>query len=221
MTGAVAAAAVLVAVLMWWQHRRHAQRVADERGALFDEVRRAHPLATVTRRGADFPVLRAPWRGRVVSLHPVPDTLGFRTVPTLWVSAVVAQPAGLTGRLSILAREHGSEFWSRHRECGVLVKGAPGDQHVSMRSERPEDLPPDVVDGCLDMLRDDRVKQVDVRPGSLRLVWRVASADRSTYRVTRAADFSGARMTEQQFDDLTAALERLREIVEVGSGVAR
>ena len=192
--------------------RHHVARVGSDRGRLFEDCLGVLDDARVISRGLNFPLFTGRRGGRPVRLEPVIDTLSMRTLPVLWLVVTVAGPRVGTGRLSVLARACGTEFYARHDEASdtVLMGPAwPGD--LSVRADSPETArqQPGLLEDIRQLMTDERVKQVVVSPESARVVWRCATADSATYRATRRVDLTGARADAPALAKVLDAMEEL------------
>ena len=204
----VAAAAVLVVVQL-----HHVARVRSDRGRLFEDCSHLLDDARLTSRGLNFPLLEGRRGGHLVRLEPVVDTLSMRTLPVLWLVVTIGGPRVATGRLSVLARPCGTEFYARRDEAGDTVPLSPAwPGELAVNADTPDAAREQ--SGLLDYVRrlmaDERVKQVVVGPQSARVVWRCATADSATYRATRRVDINGARVDAPA---LTAVLDAMEEVL--------
>lgn len=196
--GALAAGCMVI------QHRSHARGVARARARCFAPEVVALVDGVAETRGLQYPVLHGNWHARRMRAELLPDTLGFRTVPTLWLVVQVAGPPDVSdldtgGRATVWARGTGQEFFvPRHpgyrrirsdRLQPQLTVAGPDDEAGRQRAEA-------VAARLAPLFDDGRVKLVDVTPSSLRIVVRAHQADPATYRVTRTADFSDATVGE-------------------------
>ena len=198
-------------------HRRHVAGVRAERARLFENCPALVEDMKVIERGLDFPVLQGSWRNRHIRIEPVVDTLSLRTLPVLWLVVTIAGHNDVPGRFSALARECGTEFYARHREFGDPVDGADGwARDLSLRSSGwgPAGPGRQALQRIVDAMSGGNVKQVVVAPGSARVVWRTATSQPSTYRVTRRVDLHGTRVDAAALQDVldaTAEILRLAE----------
>ena len=199
-------------VVLTLVQRRHTARVRADRGRLFEHCLDLLETPVLVPRGLDFPVLAGRRSGHDVRLEPVLDTMSMRTLPVLWLVVTVRGPHTVTGRLSVLARACGTEFYARHDEAGGPVGMGPhwpGELAVRADNADVAAQQPELLDRIRAFMADDRVKQVVVGPASARVVWRCATAESATYRVTRRVDLSQARV------DATALAEVLGTVDEM------
>jgi hypothetical protein len=200
------------AVVLALVQRHHVARVRTDRGRLFEDCSGLLDDAEVIPRGLNFPLLAGRRSGHPVRVEPVIDTLSMRTLPVLWLVVTVAGPRVDTGRLSVLARACGTEFYARHDEASdtVLMGPAwPGD--LAVRADSPETASQQagLLEDIRQLMTDQRVKQVVVGPESARVVWRCATADSATYRATRRVDITGARADAPALATVLDAIEEL------------
>lgn len=206
-------AALAVAVLLVMQSRSRSRSVVADRAALFELCTRTDDVTTGgTANGYPWLVVRR--GGENIRVGVVPTSLGFRCLPQLWLTAGMTLSASVPCRLSLVARPTAAETWSRHDECPVVVRPAGPDCPVDVRAS--DVVSPQWASRLLPFFDDPRLKQLDVSPTQVRLVWRGADADRATYRVTRVADFTGARITEAQLSGLLDAVTRVGTVVRDG-----
>jgi len=196
-------------------HRRHAARVRADRGRLFEYCSGLLEDPVLVRRGLDFPLLEGRRSGHDVRIEPVLDTLSMRTLPALWLVVTIGGPHPVPGRLSVLARACGTEFYARHDQLPEPVQlGEDWPGELSVRSDGS-----DVVTECpqpLDRVRvamtDGTLKQVVVGPASTRAVWKCATADSGSYRVTRRVDLTHARVDVRALKEVLTALDEVVEL---------
>lgn len=205
------AAVVVLGVL----HRRHTTRVRADRARLFENCFAVLEEAVLVRRGLDFPLLQGRRRGHDVRVEPVIDTLSMRTLPVLWLVVTIRGPHGVAEPLSVLARVCGTEFYARHSELGQPVRVSPDwPSELSVRSAGSDGL--DEQPARLERIRiamaDGTVKQVVVAPTAARVVWKCATADSGTYRVTRRVDLSRTRVDAQALEEVLTAMDQVLDL---------
>jgi hypothetical protein len=200
------------AVLLALVQVHHVARVRTDRGRLFEDCSDVLDSVGVTPRGLNFPLLEGRRGGHPVRLEPVVDTLSMRTLPVLWLVVTVGGPRVATGRLSVLARACGTEFYARHDEAGdTLVMGPTWPGELAVRADSPDAArrQPDLLEAIRRLMTDERIKQVVVGPESARVVWRCATADSGTYRVTRRVDLTRARVDAPALATLLHTIEEV------------
>ena len=196
-------------------HRRHMARACADRARLFEDCSGLVEDAVLVRRGLNFPLLQGRWRGHDIRVEPVIDTLSMRTLPVLWIVVTIRRHHDVADRLSVLARACGTEFYARHNQMGVPVPMGPEwPDEVSVRStlrgvaaERPE-----LLERIGAAMGDGSVKQIVLGPSSARVVWKCATAESGTYRVTRRVDLTQARVDARALEDVLNAVDEITEL---------
>lgn len=204
---------VVGAVVLAIVQLHHVARIRSERGRLFEDCSDLLDGARVSPRGLDFPLLEGRRAGHPVRIEPVVDTLSMRTLPVLWLVVSVAGPRVATGRLSVLARACGTEFYARHNEASSTVHLGPAwPAELAVRADNPDAATRqgDLLHDIQLVMTDERVKQVVAGPTSARVVWRCATADSGTYRVTRRVDLTRARVDAEA---LAAVLDSIEDML--------
>jgi hypothetical protein len=192
---------VLGVVVLALVHRRHAARVRADRGRLFEYCSGLLEDPVLVRRGLDFPLLEGRRSGHDVRIEPVLDTLSMRTLPVLWLVVTIGGPHPVPGRLSVLARACGTEFYDWPGELSVRSDGS------DVVTECPQPL-----DRVRVAMTDGTLKQVVVGPASTRAVWKCATADSGSYRVTRRVDLTHARVDVRALKEVLTALDEVVEL---------
>lgn len=213
---------VLGVVVLALVHRRHAARVRADRGELFENCSGLLKDPVLVRRGLDFPLLEGRRRGHDVRFEPVLDTLSMRTLPVLWLVVTVGGPHPVTGRLSVLARACGTEFYARHDQLPEPVHmGADWPGELSVRADGRDLVTesPQLLDRVRAAMADGTVKQVVVGPASARVVYKCATADSGAYRVTRRVDLTDARVDVRALKDVLTALDEIVELFQPPAAV--
>lgn len=194
-------------------HRRHVARVRVQRSRLFAGCQELLADPVLHPRGLDFPVLQGRWHGYPVRLEPVVDTLSMRTLPVLWLAVTIRGTHPVAGPLSVLARECGAEFYSRHEWAGPRVRtDAAWPRDLSVRCADPSGPPRHLLEVVRRTMSDGSVKQVALDGTSTRLVWKCATADSSAYRVTRRVDLEHARVDPGDLERVLASAAELSEL---------
>lgn len=203
-----------IAVLAMIQHR-HVSRVRTDRARLFDGCAGSLESCEVLPRGLNFPLLRGRWRGNDVRVEPVIDTLSMRTLPVLWLVVTVRGRHEVPGHLSVLARMSGTEFYARHTETGKPVPlGWDWPDELAVRSSRSDVAiePPELLQRIRGLMASGTVKHVALGPDRTRVVWKCATGDSATYRVTRRVDLTDVRVDAKTLSDLLGTMDELRSL---------
>lgn len=201
-------------------HHRHAARVRADRARLFESCCGLLEQSVLMPRGLNFPLLEGRRGGHDVRLEPVIDTLSMRTLPVLWLVVTIRGPHHVAGRLSVLARSCGTEFYARHGEMGERVPmGQEWPAELSVRSNRLDMVAehPQLLERVRAAMVDGTVKQVVIGPQAARVVWKCAAADPATYRVTRRVDLTQARVDADALMELLIAVDELVELFDDGA----
>ena len=156
------------------------------------------------------------FEGRDVRIEPVVDALGLRVVPVLRLMVSMREQFPGQPRLSVLSNETGREFYSGYR--GLLRWRDPSWPNWVSVACAAEGVDRELADAAVSLVTEDSVvKQVLVTERGVRCVVRAAQANSTTYRVTRRADLSEARVTAE---DLRQAVTMTGELCEQVAGLA-
>jgi hypothetical protein len=199
------------AVVLALVQRHHVVRVRADRGRLFEDCSGLLEDAAVIPRGLNLPLLTGRRGGHPARVEPIIDTLSMRTLPVLWLVVTVAGPRVDTGRLSVLARACGTEFYAHDEGSNAVLMGPAWPADLAVRADSPETASqqPGLLEDIRRLMTDQRVKQVVVGPESARVVWRCATADSANYRATRRVDITGARAEAPALATVLDAIEQL------------
>lgn len=184
--------AVLFLAALWYLHRRHRARVRTERGAVFSAALSLFDRYRVVQDDVDFATLEGRYRGYDVRLQPIVDHVAVRKVPSLWLLATVRAPVPFAGAFDFLARPQNVEFYSPSSTLDHAIAIPAGwPEHASLRTDRPEAMPPQAVMARhMDFFADPKAKEMLVTPKGVRLVYQANQAERSQYLVLRQAEFA-------------------------------
>ena len=194
---AAAAILLLAVIALPWLYRRDARRLRQQRAQLFSQCLELFQTYQVTQLGADFPSLKGSYRGFLVSLEPILDTVAWRKLPSLWLKASVYTPNPQTGVLDFLVRPQGAEFYSPSESLPYrLPIPHSWPQHAILCTDLCADkrayMPqPELITPHMAVFDDPKMKELLVTPKGVRLVWQIWQAERSEYLVLRQAKFSG------------------------------
>lgn len=203
------AMAVVGAVVLTYQHRRHVARVQHDRAALFEHATGVLEQCRVVPRGLEFPLLYGRFEGRDVRVEPVVDALGLRTVPVLRLIVTMRERIPGQPSLSVLSNETGNEFYSGHRDL-LRWRDPAWPKWVSVACD-PEGVDRELVEAAVGLVTEDaEVKQVLVTERGVRCVVRGAQANSTAYRVTRRADLSEVRVTAEDLHKAVTMIDGLR-----------
>lgn len=183
-----------------WQVRRDRQR----RASLFAGVLDLFETYRVTQTGTDYPRLEGRYRGHKFRLEAVPDILGLRKLPSLWLLATLESPLPWRGSLDLLMRPQNSEVWSPSSRFGHEFRPPESwPQHIAIRTNRPEDVPTlDMVGRHVGWFADPRAKEMLIAPGGVRLTYQADQGRSTHYMVLRQAEFERTALDRTMLRDL-------------------
>ncbi len=200
--------AVVGAVVLTYQHRRHVARVRRDRAALFEHATDVLEQCRVVPRGLEFPLLYGRFGDRDVRVEPVVDALALRTVPVLRLIVTMRERIPGQPSLSVLSNETGNEFYSRHRDL-PRWRDPAWPKWVSVACD-PDGVDRELAEAAVGLVTEGaEVKQVLVTERGVRCVVRGAQANSTAYRVTRRADLSGARVTAEDLRKAVTMIDGL------------
>jgi hypothetical protein len=145
----------------------------------------------------------------------------MRTLPVLWLMVSVRGPHDVSGRLSVLARACGTEFYARHSDVGEPVRTGPdwpAGLSVWWSSSDAAAPCPELLERIRGAMSDGSVKQVVLSPTSARAVWKCATGESGTYRVTRRVDLTQVRADPAALASLLDTLDELLEVAATAAG---
>lgn len=160
-----------------------------------------------------YPRVEGRLDGHPVRIDLVPDTLVVRTLPTLWLQLRWMQ--AYEGSLCVTVDPVGAEFFSDDADCGRLL---PGPASWGARTEVHADARGGVLLRRLSAFNPSTypsLKQLAVLPGEVKITLRCARAERSTYRVLRAAKFDPDCVTPAIVAETLAAARRARDVLTI------
>lgn len=205
-------AGLLVALLLTRSLRAGRERSAN-RARYFDA---AKSLLNERRTGegtAGFPRLSGRYRGRLVDLQAVPDTLTFRKLPALWVLVTLPEPLPLRATLDLMMRPTGLEPFSNFNGLSdqiALPAGFP--ETATIRSDDAASLLPEaILRPHLGLFDDPRIKELIVSPRGLRVVFLAEEADRTRYLLYRDAEMAADQLDPTRLEPVLESLLALRD----------
>lgn len=172
-------------------NRRARSAVKAERGAMFDECTSLFDDYRVKQDGIYYPVLRGLCKGYDMTLEPIADHAGFRTLPSLWLLVSIRGSVPFGGIFDYLRRPKNVEFYSPSWNLGkdiVIPDGWPAD--AWLRTDRPDQMPPiELMDPHMEIFEDPKTKELLVTPNGARIVYQANEAVRSYYMLLRQVKF--------------------------------
>ncbi|MFW2455451.1 hypothetical protein [Methyloversatilis discipulorum] len=189
MTVATMAALLLGGGLFaWWQQRTQRQ-FRDERAAVFDHCAGMFDAVGVADSGAEYPRLSGRYGGAQFELQAMLDHVGYRKVPSLWLSVTLRTPLPVGGRFDLLMRPQNIEFWSASDGMDERID-LPADWPVHQIAKvSPAGWRPPL--GALreaagSLIDEPSFKELLVSPRGVRIVFRVGGVQRAHYLVLRS-----------------------------------
>lgn len=185
------ALAVAFTAILWGIYARDRRRIRRLRAGLFERCRDLFESCRVTQDGIDVAVLEGRYRGHDFRVEPIIDHVNLRKVPSLWLLVTLRAPVPWRGALDLLVRPQNTEFYSPSAELPVALELPAGwPTHAALRSDRPDEAPPEaVIARHIGFFDDPRAKELVVAPRGVRLVYQADQARRSHYLVLRQAEF--------------------------------
>lgn len=204
----LAAAALVVLAVAYREIRRaRAERVA--RDGVFDAVVWMLSGGHVSTGGGRYPVLTGTHDGHPVRAEVVVDSLTLRKLPLLWLVVTVSRPVAVDGTVDVLTRPNGTEVFSRNASLAHRLS-TPDDFPVPahIAASRAVELPGPALAALGELVRDDRVKEIEAGPAGARVVYRLAEADQTRYRAGRRVDFGTPTLAPLVLAALLTGLDR-------------
>ncbi len=199
-------------ILLILQNLRASRARAAIRARYLDACK---PLLSESRQGegaAGFPRLCGRYRGEVVDLQAMPDTLTFRKLPALWVLVTLPTPLPLRATLDLMIRPTGVEPFSNFHTLPSQIAvpaGYPSD--CAIRTDDADALPPEaLLRPHLDLFDDVRVKELVVSPKGLRITFLAEEANRGRYLIFRDAEMGLTPLPPDRLRPYLEALLALR-----------
>ncbi len=188
---------------------RRRKVVMARRGALLDGCSGLFSDRLVKVLPLGFPRMAGTADGLRWDVQLVPDALGVRKLPALWLMVSLPAPMPVAGTVHLMLRPTGGEGFSRFRDLPdqvALPAGYPAD--AALRTDDAGAMPdPALLLGVL-ALGHERVKEVIVSPKGLRVTLLADEADRKNYLIMRQTDLGqhpvDARLLREAMDRLLA-----------------
>ncbi len=205
--------AVLGLLAIGWQARRLSQASAARLAARAGFLAACAPLLSdiVVRIEPDgFPRLAGTSGGARFDIRVVPDTLTTRKLPALWVLVTLTEPMAVSATWHLMLRPRGMETFSAFDRLPRVLPPQPDlPEDSQLRTDRGG-VPPPALAGVVARLGEDRLKEVVLSPGGLRLTWLVEEAHRGRYLIFRDAEMGLAPLRPGTLAPLLGALLDLR-----------
>jgi len=208
--GVLAAIALTVLLVRRYFLARRRREEAPER--LLGAAKTVLEEADFEERGkVGYPQLVGRYRGHVVQVRPVVDTLAIRKLPSLWLLVTIPEPLPVRATLDLMMRPAGPTTFSNFDHLPVTLERLPDFPEFGVvRTNDPQHvLPAHVIAPHLDLFQDKHAKELLITPKGVRLVWQIAEGDRTQYGIFRQAEFGDPRLAPEL---LAAILDRLISI---------
>ncbi|MCG6877645.1 MAG: hypothetical protein LJE96_00575 [Deltaproteobacteria bacterium] len=193
--GPLAILALLVLVL-YFHHRRNRSAEKAERAAMFDSCLHLFDSYRINQDGIYYPVLRGQYRDCDITLEPIADHAGFRTLPSLWLLVSVRGKVPFKGIFDFLRRPKNVEFYSPSWNLEidmVIPEGWPRD--AWFRTDNPDHMPPlEIIDPHMHIFDDIKTKELLTTPKGARIVYQANEAIRSYYMLLRQVKFEDLKL---------------------------
>jgi hypothetical protein len=195
----------------WWQHR--AQRhFRDERAALFDHCAGMFDAVDVTDSGAEYPRLSGRYGGAQFELQATLDHVGYRKVPSLWLSVTLRAPLPVGGSFDLLMRPQNTEFWSASDSFDERIDlSADWPAHQIAKVSPAGWRPPlhSLREAAGNLLDEPSFKELLVSSRGVRIVFRVGGVQRAHYLVLRSLLPDETRVEPELLQPLLDAAQRI------------
>lgn len=195
-----------VALLAFIWHRDRL-RTSNQRARMFDRCLSLFDQPHTTQRNGEFPSLTGNYRCQTFALAAIPDTVGYRKIPSLWLQVTLVAKLPVNGTVDILARAQNIEFFSPSYELEFALP-VPGGwpQPIQFRSNaQNHGLDVIRIEAIVGkMFSDGCIKELILTGRGLRVVYQLSQAEKSRYLVFRMAEF----------EEITVNPDFLREIMD-------
>lgn len=206
------------ALALW--HRRRQRSFAAERAAVFDDCRALFDETVTEDCGVDYPRLSGRYQGASFELQPLLDHIGYRKVPSLWLSLTLRTPLPLAGTFDVLMRPQNIEFWSASAQLEERID-LPADwpaHHIAKVSPAGWRPPLERLrDGLGALAEDPPFKELLVSPRGVRLVHRLCGVERAHYLVLRSLLPENTRIAPEMLVPLLDAALNVASALKVTS----
>lgn len=141
---------------------------------------------------AGFPTLKGNYQGYQVMLAAQVDTMAMRKVPPLWLTVTVIGRHPIQASLAVLVRPQNTEFYSPAWEWDNSFPIPPGWPQHAIAKYRAAPPPLALLEKFVpELFADEKVKELLITPGMVRITYMAKQADRGEYMLMRNAVFDG------------------------------
>jgi hypothetical protein len=183
---------VLFCAVLWLMYWRNRDRVFGRRAEMFRECLSLMHGYRVVQGDSAFPLLTGNYKGHAVRIEAVPDSLGYRKIPSLWLSVSIVRELRLGGAFDFLVRPQNIEFYSPGERLSHSIEVPPSwPVHASARVDcRDWEPPVALLDQHVRALfADPKAKELMVSPRGARIVYQADQGRRDHYLVLRQPRF--------------------------------
>jgi hypothetical protein len=180
-----------------WLYRRGRSATRRTRREMFAACADLLAEPSLSQDGVGYPALAGKFRDRDVKIAVLPDSVGYRKVPSLWLEVTLKTPIAMDCSIDLLVRPQSIEFyspWMQLPHSPTLPYGWP--EHAVLRSDHAHPagalaaLSPHVAA----LFAAPRAKEMLVTPRGVKLVYQLCQAERADYLVFRSAQFENMRV---------------------------
>jgi hypothetical protein len=195
---------ILIVIALYVYHRRNRIATKKERAVMFNECLSLFDSYKMTQDGNYYPILNGRYRGYRVTLEPIADHAGFRTLPSLWLLTSIRGSTPFGGIFDYLRRPKNVEFyspsWQLDRDI-VIPDGWPKD--AWLRTDNPDQMPPQhIIEPHMNLFDDLKAKELLVTPKGVRIVYQAKEAIRSYYMLLRQVKFEDTNLSPAMVKEL-------------------
>ncbi len=208
--GLVAAALVFV---FFRREVARRNRAAGQVTTLFADV--AALLDNPSRKPGDSAgswTLTGRWGGADFQFTTIVDTLAVRKLPVLWLMLTLPRPQKIPATIDMVMRPAGPTTFSKFDFLPhglALPSGFPVEAVIRSDGERAH--VPDAMAAALPVFLKWHGKELLLSPKGLRMVLRLAEAERGRYVVLREARFDGTHITADMAQEAMTVLLQLEK----------
>ena len=200
-----------VLALVWhWDRNDNRRRRAD----MFDLCVSLFDNPQFEQRCGDFPSLTGHFQSTKFTLTAIPDTIGYRKIPSLWMQVTLFSALAVDGTIDVLARPQNIEFFSPSYDLDIELPIPSGwPQPIQFRSNTANHgLDVNLVECSIGkMFGDNRIKELLITARGLRVVYQLRQAEKSRYLVFRMAEFEEITVSPDFLRPLMEDMLKLRD----------
>jgi hypothetical protein len=211
---AIIVASLAFLVFVWNRDRANTSR---QRARMFNLCLPLFDQPKLAQHSGDFPSLTGNYQGAEFVLTVLPDTVGYRKIPSLWLQVTLAAALPINGTVDILARAQNTEFFSPSYDLEFALPIPTGwPQPIQFRSNtQNHGLDVTQIEHPIgNLFSDKRIKELLITKRGLRVVYQLAQAEKSRYLVFRMAEFEEITVNPDFLRPLMQELLALRDSIQ-------